>query len=54
MRDINLCTCDTMDECCSGSLDNIHSYDWWDGTGPCEFCGLPTCPACDPVTGEHP
>lgn len=48
------CTCETADEFCPKSNLGIHSHNWWDGIGPCEFCGLPTCPACDPETGEHP
>lgn len=48
------CTCQTMNEDCPPSNDRVHSYEWWDGTGPCRFCGLATCPACNPTTGEHP
>ena len=49
-----LCTCESANQSCVKSFDGTHSYEWWDGTGPCTFCGDPTCPACDPETGEHP
>lgn len=51
-----VCTCDSIDEDCPKDPNgmNIHSYEWWDGTGPCTFCGASTCPACDTETGEHP
>ncbi len=51
---LRLCTCESMEENCPKCNSGPHSDEWWDGTGPCRCCGIPTCPACDPETGEHP